>query len=207
MPQTVWIARHANRLDFVHPKWFETAPKRYDPPLSSDGLLQADRLGARLQHESISHIFASPFLRTIQTANPVATALNLTIKIERGLGEWMHPQWIDENPELNYPDSLSTLYPRLDRQYQSQILPQYPETELQIRQRTARTIELLVAQYPEDILLIGHGASVEGLVLGLIGKNTPIKTPMKVPLCSLFKVVLDQDIWRLEINGDTSHLF
>ncbi|HEY9813715.1 MAG TPA: histidine phosphatase family protein, partial [Candidatus Sericytochromatia bacterium] len=25
MPQTVWIARHGNRLDFVNPEWFNTA--------------------------------------------------------------------------------------------------------------------------------------------------------------------------------------
>ncbi|MGK7892391.1 MAG: histidine phosphatase family protein, partial [Xenococcus sp. (in: cyanobacteria)] len=37
MKQTVWIARHGNRLDFVNPEWFNTATRRYDPPLSEDG--------------------------------------------------------------------------------------------------------------------------------------------------------------------------
>lgn len=61
MSQTVWIARHANRLDFVNPDWFLTAERRYDPPLSEDGIVQAQQLARRLKPENIAHIFASPF--------------------------------------------------------------------------------------------------------------------------------------------------
>jgi hypothetical protein len=42
MTQIVWIARHGNRLDFVNPEWFNTAERPYDPPLSEDGIEQAD---------------------------------------------------------------------------------------------------------------------------------------------------------------------
>ena len=72
MSQIVWIARHANRLDFVYPDWFLTAKRRYDPPLSDDGMIQAQQLAKRLKGKKITHIFASPFLRTIQTANAIA---------------------------------------------------------------------------------------------------------------------------------------
>ena len=72
MTQTIWIARHANRLDFVSPDWFLTAERRYDPPLSDDGLVQASQLAQRLKNENITAIFSSPFLRTVQTANQEA---------------------------------------------------------------------------------------------------------------------------------------
>ncbi len=72
MTQRVWIARHGNRLDFVNPDWFNTAPRRYDPPLSEDGFIQAKELANRLKLESLKHIFVSPFLRAIKTAYPVA---------------------------------------------------------------------------------------------------------------------------------------
>jgi len=42
------------------------------------------QLGQR-QREGIAHIFASPFLRTVQTANQIAEALDLPIKLESGL--------------------------------------------------------------------------------------------------------------------------
>jgi broad specificity phosphatase PhoE len=207
MPQTVWIARHANRLDFVNPEWFDTAPKRYDPPLSADGLWQAARLGERLKNESIEHIFASPFLRTIQTADCIAKALDLTVKIEKGLGEWLHPQWISEHPSLNHPESTISEYPRLDRHYASKILPQYPETESQLQQRTAEAVKFLVEEYSRDILLISHADPIKAVILALIGDNNPSAIPIQVPLCSLFKIVRDRrDRWQVEICGDTSHL-
>jgi broad specificity phosphatase PhoE len=46
-----------------------------------------------LKKEKIAHIFASPFLRTVQTANAVAEMLNLPIKLETGLSEWLNPVW------------------------------------------------------------------------------------------------------------------
>ena len=85
MTQIVWIARHANRLDFVNPEWFLTAERPFDPPISEDGKVQAQQLARRLKGENISHIFASPFLRTVQTANYVAEALSLSINLESGL--------------------------------------------------------------------------------------------------------------------------
>jgi broad specificity phosphatase PhoE len=200
--QVVWIARHGNRLDFVNPEWFNTAERRYDPPLSDDGFIQAKQLGERLKTENISHIFASPFLRTIQTANEVAAILDLPIKLEAGLSEWHNPYWMTEKPEIHPQEFLAREYPRIDWSYTSCILPQYPETEGEVNQRTAETARQLVAQYSEEILLVGHGASVLGGTRGLV-KGNPI---VNASLCCLVKVVRNGSDWELELNGDTSHL-
>ena len=202
MPQTVWIARHGNRLDFVNPEWFNTAPRRYDPPLSEDGFVQATELGERLQPENISHIFASPFLRTIQTANEIAKILDLPIKLEAGLGEWRNAEWMTEVPETHPQDFLAEKYPLIDWNYSSCLTPNYPETKAEVNQRTATTIQKLIAEYPEDILIVGHGASVYGATLGLVA-NIPDD---KVALCSLTKVTRSGDRQKLEFYADTSHL-
>ncbi|HEY9767493.1 MAG TPA: histidine phosphatase family protein [Coleofasciculaceae cyanobacterium] len=203
MSQTVWIARHGNRLDFVNPEWFNTAARRYDPPLSQDGFVQATELGQRLKSENISHIFASPFLRTIQTANKVAKVLNLPIKLEAGLGEWHNPQWMSEAPEIHPQDFLAAKYPLIDWNYQSCLIPQYPESKADVNQRTAETAKKLVAEFSENILIVGHGASVHGVTYGLV----PDTEYFKVALCCLTKVVRSQDNnWQLDFCGDTSHL-
>lgn len=202
MPQTVWIARHGNRLDFINPEWFNTAERRYDPPLSDDGFIQAAELGQRLEGKNIKHIFASPFLRTIQTANEVAKIINLPIKLEAGLGEWHNGEWMTESPEIHPHELLKQKYSTLDWDYQSYLYPQYPETKDDVNCRTAATIEQLVSQYSEDILIVGHGASVYGATQGLI---TDIPDS-KVRLCSLTKVVRNGDEWNLEFFADTSHL-
>jgi broad specificity phosphatase PhoE len=202
MPQVVWIARHGNRLDFVRPEWFDTAKRRYDPPLSEDGLIQARKLARRLKSANIKHIFSSPFLRTIQTANQVAEALDLPIWIERGLGEWLNPDWMTEMPETHPEEELTDLYPRIDWSYASKIVPEYPESEKKCRQRMQQTAFRLIDNYKEDILLVGHAASILGITQGLIEGNPTIN----YSLCCLVKLLHNGSSWNLELNGDTSHL-
>ncbi|MGK7883706.1 MAG: histidine phosphatase family protein [Crocosphaera sp.] len=201
-PQTVWIARHGNRLDFVKPKWFNTAKRRYDPPLSEDGFIQAKQLGKCLQKENISHIFASPFLRTIQTASEVAKILDLPIKLEAGIGEWHNPNWMSENPETHPRELLEKDYPHIDWNYSSYLVPKYPETEVTMMKRMAQVADKLVSNYSQEILLVGHGASVIGLTQALT-KETPT---FKASLCCLVKLVKINDKWDIELGGDTSHL-
>ncbi|MDZ7965737.1 MAG: histidine phosphatase family protein [Nostoc sp. DedSLP03] len=205
MSQIVWIARHANRLDFVNPDWFLTAERRYDPPLSDDGMVQAQQLAKRLKKEKIAHIFASPFLRTVQTANAVAEMLDLPIKLETGLSEWLNPVWMTEEPERLSTPALAELFPRIDTSYTSRIAAKYPETREKVRERSGQTARCLATEFlPEHILLVAHGASVLGGAMGLVGEIA--KTEVKASLCSLVKVVREDPEWLLELKGDTSHL-
>jgi broad specificity phosphatase PhoE len=206
MPQTIWIARHGNRIDFVNPDWFLSAEKRYDPHLSDDGHIQAKQLAKRLAGENITHIFASPFLRTVQTANHVAQILNLSIKLEWGLCEWLNPAWMSEMPETRSIEDLCHNFPRIDPSYQSYTggIPNYPESEADCLKRTGETARKIAANFPQDILLVGHGASVIGTTMGLVKGVT--ETDINSSLCCLVKVVRAQEKWLMELNGDTSHL-
>jgi len=202
MSQIVWIARHGNRLDFVNLEWFNTAQRRYDPPLSADGVIQARDLGKRLSTENIAHIFSSPFLRAIQTANEIAEILDLPIKLEAGLSEWFNSHWMNATPETHPQEFLQQEYPRIDWSYTSRIIPQYPENEEKMMERTGETAKILVQEFSEDLLLVGHGASVLGTTKGLVGGNPQINAS----LCCLVKIVRNNNIWEMLLNGDTSHL-
>ncbi len=204
MTQTIWIARHANRLDFVNPDWFLTAERRYDPPLSDDGLVQASQLAQRLKNENITAIFSSPFLRTVQTANQVAEVLDLQVKLESGLSEWLNPEWMSENPEKMPTEDLGASFPRIDTNYNSRIIAQYPEIGETAFLRAGETARKLAEEFSEDILLVGHGASVVGATIGLVGEVA--KTEINAALCCLIKVVRVDPHWVLQLKGDTSHL-
>jgi broad specificity phosphatase PhoE len=204
MTQTVWIARHGNRLDFVNPDWVIGAEHPYDSPLSDDGIVQAKQLGQRLKKENISHIFASPFLRTVQTANEVAEALDLSIKIESGLSEWLNPEWMLEIPKKLSMEALAARFPRIDMSYTSRIPANYPETEEDILKRAGETAKILAQEFRSDILLIAHGASVLGTTMGLL--SATIKPNVNAVLCGLVKMVRNDQEWIMELNGDTSHL-
>jgi len=204
MTQIVWIARHANRLDFVNPDWFNTAERPFDPPISDDGTVQAQQLAQRLQTENITHVFASPFLRTVQTANQVAQVLDLPIKLESGLSEWLNPVWMPTMPERLSIEALAELFPRIDTSYTARVIAEYPETGEQALERSGKTARLLADEFPEDILLVGHGASVLGATMGLVGGIS--KPEVNAALCCLVKIVRQDQEWVMELNGDTSHL-
>ncbi len=202
MADTIWITRHGKRYDFVNPDWFITAKLPYDPPLAEDGITQAQELGKRLQSENITHIFSSPFLRTVQTAYEIAQILDLPIKLESGLGEWLNPKWMDHSPEIRSPKTLAQDYPRIDLNYISRVSSYYPEAENTVNKRTAITAQKLANEFEGELLFVGHGASVLGTAAGLLGKPLDIHASF----CCLTKLVQNKESWEVKLAGDTSHL-
>lgn len=198
----IWLARHGNRVDFVDREWALTAERPYDPGLSVDGLIQAQRLGERLAGSGIREIYASPFLRTVQTANAVAEALDLPIFLEPGLSEWLNPEWFFAPPEPISPELMRNQYPRVDPGYNALMRPQYPETEAEALNRSAEAARRLGERRTAPILLVGHAMSVAGGVMGLA---TNVRS-LDCPLCSLFKLERSQAKWQLVLCSDVGHL-
>lgn len=76
--QKVIVMRHGDRLDNVVPRWAATAPRPWDPPLADDGRIRAFGTGdkfRKLLDFPIHRVFVSPFLRCLETAAEVVTAL------------------------------------------------------------------------------------------------------------------------------------
>lgn len=70
--------RHGDRVDIAEPMWVTTAARPWDPPLIEDGLVRAFCTGRKLRTQleyPIHRVIVSPFLRCIQTASEVVTAL------------------------------------------------------------------------------------------------------------------------------------
>ncbi len=200
--QTVWIARHASRRDFVDSDWYRTAPNPYDPPLSDEGVTQATQLGRRLCGENIARIFSSPFLRTVETAHQVADMLDLPVELEQGACEWLNADWFPARPEWTAPEALAMNFPRIIGRDASVVIPNYPETWEDLLTRTATAIRTLTAQTQADILIIGHGASLLGFTRALVRGEPEINADF----CALVKLVRLNTRWQMELNGDTSFL-
>ena len=112
--QTLCLVRHAHRLDFIEPEWFDTAIYRYDPPLSPQGFDRASILADELSQVPIDRLFSSPFLRSIQTLDPLARLLDLPIQLEWGLCEWLCQDWSTELPQTTPVKDLVKLYPNIN---------------------------------------------------------------------------------------------
>ncbi len=177
--QTLWLVRHAHRLDFVQPEWFDTALYPYDPPLSELGEVQAHALAEQLRVEQIDRIYTSPFLRTIQTAHPLAEILELPIQLEWGLCEWLCADWTPSLPNLTPVAELMTEYPRIDLGYQSVITPSYPETLTDLSLRTSMVANRLIHSNFQNILIIAHKGSTLGMVVALTGDDIWLKEDLQ----------------------------
>lgn len=201
----IWIARHAERLDFIDKAWHEsTTPPGdpYDSPLSPNGEKQADDLAERLADEPIDHIFASPFYRTLQTATAVADRLDLPIKIERGIGESLMAKWYPADPRVWSVGDRKAQFPRVDADYQSVVDPTYPEDWDITRVRAANTLAQLVDRFDGNFLLIGHGATVSSMTWDLL----PYYPQMGAGLCTLNRLDLIDDEWQLGSQGERDFL-
>jgi len=195
MSQTVWIARHGSRLDFIDLNWFNEAKRPYDPPLATEGEIQAQELGYRLKSAQIAHIFASPFLRTVQTAHIIAEILDLPLKLEAGFSEWLNPDWMSTEPKILPLETLKESYLRIDSSYQSHFIPRYPETEEQLNLRVSSTTKHLVNNFSENILIVGHSVSVIGSAKALV----PNLLEIKASFCCLIQIQRLTQGWQLII--------
>lgn len=204
MARVVWLARHGNRQDFVDPDWPKTAERPHDPGLSPDGIEQARKLGQRLSGEDIDYLFASPFLRTVETAHYVAEELDQPIFLEPGIGEWLNPEWFSAQPEKLTYETLAERFPRIDLAYTPHHTPRYPETKERALERAAETARALADSYDGALLLVGHGASVSGIAGGLAADAGAFDCA----LCSLFKLTRRdaKSPWTMRLCADVSHL-
>ena len=206
MPHTLWIARHANRQDFADPEWHETADRPHDPGLSSDGVAQAQKLAQRLAQTDARQIVASPFLRTVQTAHAVAEAIDASLWLEPGLGEWLNPDWFADSPAIRPPETLADRFERVDLSHAPCLTPSFPETRDAMFNRIGKAARCLVRRYDDadDLLLVGHGATVQGVLLGLAEDDVP---DTGCPLASVTKLVRRNDgAWQIALRNDTAHL-
>lgn len=140
-------------------------PGLSDPPLSPQGRVHAQRLVQELAGAGITRILVSPFTRALETATPIARALNLTPEItplvrERNLyscDEGSTASVLCENwPHLNF-DALEDVW-----------WSPPPESDAMMQDRVQR-FRTAMAQRPDaaTTLVVSHW----WFLLGLCGES------------------------------------
>lgn len=193
--QTIWLVRHEHRLDFERPEWFDTAVYRYDPPLSDRGIERTKLLVTKFTEIPVDTIYTSPFLRTIQTADPIARSMQIAIRLEWGLCEWLCQEWTTEMPETTPVDELVRCYPNIDVNYRSLVMPHYPETMEELDTRINNIADKLTIDNGSRILAIAHKGSVLGIAAALTGAAE--WRSYNLPCGGIIKLVRDErDRWH-----------
>lgn len=201
--RTLYLVRHGQRLDAVNRNWHGTEDNKYDPPLSEKGYWQAQRLGERLRQEPIDFIFASPYIRALQTAQPIAEALDMPFYVDDGIGEWLGRSMIPNPPNIIEPIKRAADFSYMGLTHPTKIQPIYPESVEQVFDRLQQAVDYLLETYAGNLLLVGHGRVVTGIAHRLMQQP---ESTFKYDLACVTKLTLHDGTWEIRLNGDTSHL-
>lgn len=204
MADAVLAVRHGQRQDSVDPNWESNAQRVDDPPLTDLGRWAAWRVGRRFVESktTIDAVYASPFLRTVETADEICRELGTEFMLEPGIGEHRNPEWFDGEPETLPPEQLAEQFGPLRLDHDPYLVPAYPESHDEAMARVGETTRNLTKRTDGTVLLVGHGLTIGGVVRELAGSVGPAEAP----LCGLTRLEYDTGQWQLEFSGDTAHL-
>jgi transcription factor C subunit 7 len=230
MASTIYLVRHGDRLDYEVGKdaWHRLCQGEweYDPPLADRGLVMAqetanaigDQLAGQgdacMNGKPVDFVLASPFLRCIQTANPIAGRLGLPLCLDNCLFEV--PCRMEQLPSVA---ERCRYFPRIARDYEStfhvECAEEYPHDSL--NRCGISGIELSKRYVNKNLVLVSHAANVVAIAACLTGKSIPEINPASP--CGIFRLERTTDsetemptytspqyIIAEEMHGSTAHL-
>ncbi len=133
-----------------------------DPELSDDGWRQAGALGAWLADEPIDHIVASPLRRARETAQPLATLLDLEVEVVDGLAEFdRDAPWYVPIEELKAAD---------DPRWHAMLAGEWDLDPGEFQARVVAAVEGLVAAHPgRTVAAVCHGGTINAYLSAMLG--------------------------------------
>ncbi|MBX7165500.1 MAG: histidine phosphatase family protein [Pirellulales bacterium] len=167
----MYLVRHgATAHNLAHPPRIQGW--RSNPPLSEQGLAQAEATGRLLESLAVARIVASPLLRARQTADAIARPHGLAVEIvdslhEGDVGDWEGMSWAEI--ERAHPQAYRNF---LDDPGQHPYLG--GETMTQVIERTSPAFEQLLADHPgQNVIVVAHNIVNRAYLAHLL------KLPMK----------------------------
>jgi broad specificity phosphatase PhoE len=166
-PTLIYLLRHGSTaLNREVP--YRLQGRGLDPELDAEGIDQARRAAEVLRPLKITHMFTSPLLRAIQTAEWLARTHGLSPTIiddliEASLGEWEGLTW--DAAQASHPAQYAAFHKNPGT------VP-YPggESFLDAQKRMVPTLGRLAQAHPgERIAVVSHNITNRAYLAGLLG--------------------------------------
>lgn len=206
MSRVLYLIRHG-RSDLGSNEMSATVRgEQYDPPLSTEGVHQAELLARRLLLMDLhpSALFCSPLRRTRETVLPFAEAAGLEVVYDEELLEAHIGGW-EGLPFEEIVASDAGLLLRLRNQQAIWSRAPGGESASGLRRRVVGAVERILHEHPDgDVIVMAHGGVINaycGEVLGLASEMffLPENT-------SINSVVVDGDRRTVRFLNDIAHL-
>ncbi len=177
-----------------------------DPPLNATGLAMADALAARYGAAGLAAIWASPKLRTRQTAAPTAAAAALEVQLDEGLREIAYGEW-EGRPE----EEVAKVEPERFHawaDHPGKVAPPGGENAVEIAERALAAVDRIRARHADGkVLVVSHKATIRVLLCALLGIDVDLfRARIAQPVGAVSCVTFKKAGPLLERLGDVSHL-
>ena len=172
---------------------------RNDQPLNAKGEMQAKLVAGYVKSKyQIEHVWTSPLKRCSDTAElfnlPVSTS-DLLVEIDYGEWEGMLQSEIDRNYPIQ--DQRNPLWREAPCGEQKSNLPIRGRKWIQ---------ESAINDEQGDVVLVGHGGSMKGLLVALLGLPDDAMDIFQIDNCSVTTVEIRDGINILTMLNHTAHL-
>jgi probable phosphoglycerate mutase len=196
------LVRHGESAAAVEGEPFELVEGHGDPALSTDGIEQAELVGARLAQEPIDAIYVSILRRTAQTAAPLAARLGLTPVVDRDLREVYLGEWESGlfRKKVIERDPLAL---RMVEEQRWDVIPG-AEPAADFARRARAVVERIAAAHPDQrVAVFAHGGTIGEMLSLATGATGFAFTPDNA---SISQLIVTPARWILRRFNDTAHL-
>jgi probable phosphoglycerate mutase len=177
-----------------------------DPPLNATGRKMADALAARYGDEKWTAIYASPRIRTQETAAPTAKRAGVEVRIEDGLREIAYGEW-EGRPEAEVEASDGERF-RAWAAHPGKVAPPGGENGAEIAARALAAIDAIRGRHPDGkVLVVSHKATLRVLICALMGIDVDLfRARIAQKVCAVSVIDFKKSGPLLQYLGDVSHL-
>jgi probable phosphoglycerate mutase len=178
-----------------------------DIPLNEVGLRQAQHLAqALLQRETIDAIYASDLSRAHTTAQAIAKALGLTVKMHPGLRE-RHFGAFQGRTYAEIETELPEHAWHWRKRTPDWTPPEGGESLITLRERIVATVDELAAQHPgQQVVMVAHGGVLDILYRAATHLELQAPRTWQLTNTSVNRLLWTPQGLSLVGWGDTTHL-
>jgi probable phosphoglycerate mutase len=171
--------------------------------LTSQGRLQAHRLAARLAPWPVAAVYSSPLERALETAAPLAAALNLAVQVSEALGELRYGEWTGAFIAELQDDPL---WERFNTLRSCTRIPG-GELLLEVQLRAVAELQSLRLRHPGQVVaVVSHGDVLKSVLGYYLGIPIDLLHRIEIAPASLTVLSLSDFGPRIERVNDVSQL-
>jgi broad specificity phosphatase PhoE len=173
-----------------------------DPDLSEEGIEQAKRLPDALARFPVTRLVSSPQVRSVQTAQPVADALGLTVEVDERLAEYdrdMGHYIPIEQIAAEFPEELARLA-------QGHLPSSVDEIAFLARINAGIRDVVAASDHDDTVAVFSHGGVINGLLHTILGTEKILSFNVDYAGVTRLLSSRDGNLYVASVNG-TEHVW